>query len=86
MQHVTYGPEDETQHLTFQSVQLTTTERHLSTLRIVNRKKKMTLPLFPNTLGACAFGKNIYNKGHFLSKRKTALNVHLSLNGGDSGY
>lgn len=46
----------------------------------------MTLPLFPKTLGACAFGKNIYNKGHFLSKRKTALNVHLSLNGGDSGY
>lgn len=47
--------------------------------------KKIILPLFPQTLGICAFGKSIYNKGHFLSKRKTALNVCLSLNGGDSG-
>lgn len=48
--------------------------------------KKIILPLLPKTLGVCAFGKGIYNKGHFLSKGKTALNVCLSLNGGDSGY
>lgn len=83
VQHVTSGPEDETQHLTFQSVQQSTTKGHLSTLRIANRRKKIALPLFPKTLGVCALLRAYTVRGIFFPKGRQLL---MSSNGGDSGY
>lgn len=67
-------------HLTFQSVQLSTTKGHLSALRIANRRKKITF--VPKDSEFVHLVRTYTIRGIFFPKGRQLL----MLNGGDSSY